>query len=39
VQKASKLFSTIDESSDIGQKIKSFMSKGERKEEKKLEVN
>jgi hypothetical protein len=28
VRKASKLFSTIDESSDIGQKLKSFMDKG-----------
>jgi hypothetical protein len=39
VRNASKLFSTIDESSDIGQKIKSFMSKGEKREGKKLEVN
>ena len=30
VRQASKLFSTIDESSDIGQKIKSFMSKDEK---------
>ena len=30
VRKASELFSTIDESSDIGQKIKSFMSKDEK---------
>src|SRR6267378_2633847 len=36
VRNASKLFSTIDESSDIGQKIKSFMSKGEKREGKKL---
>jgi len=41
VRQASKLFSSIDQSSDIGQKIKSFMSKGEKHkgELKRSEVN
>jgi hypothetical protein len=38
VRKASQLFSTIDQSSDIGQKIKSFMSKGEKGKGKDLHV-
>ena len=33
VRKASQLFSTIDQSSDIGQKIKSFMGKDEKHKE------
>jgi len=38
VRKASQLFSTIDQSSDIGQKIKSFMSKGEKGKGKELHI-
>jgi hypothetical protein len=38
VRKASQLFSTIDQSSDIGQKIKSFMSKGEKGKGKDLHI-
>jgi hypothetical protein len=40
VSKATKLFSTLDESSDIGQKIKSFLDTGESpKKEKEFKIH